>query len=298
MFKGDSLNFHCTIGGPVDAKEGVVVDFSKGKREIKRALDHHIQTRGDRQVESLLSDNGFDHKLIVPTEPLYRRLSESERGAVSSLDLRADRISDSHCRVTAREIPHFEIELPIDALRSLPADILFDLESGDLKPLQRFLSGYLATSLPGLLINPSLDRRPHTATLEHTLGPDYHLFTYNYTHGLRNSSSYGCQNILHGHLSFVASLSREDASRISNLLDGAFLYDGTNWAEGDESCGYTTHTRGTFSFKGAKRTHHQSIDIGAEPSIENIAAFVAERLRIRSPFFLSEGLQKGCYWEP
>lgn len=61
---------------------------------------------------------------------------------------------------------------------------------------------------------------------------------------------------------------------------------------------YSTDSRGHFVYAGATPNHNKLLDIGAEPTVENMASFVAQQLRVSSPFFLSKGLQKGCYWEP
>ena len=297
-FRGDSFNLHCKVSGPVEPQEGVVVDFSKGKKEIKAAVDRHVELEGDLPVATILNRNGFDHKLVLPSAPRFRTLSAKEAELFSASQFSIERTSETHCAVTTKRSPQIALHMPLDALKSLPADILFDLEGGDTRRFQAIISEFLATTIEGLHFTASLDRKPHTGTIEHTFGGDYHLVKYSYTHGLRNSSSFGCQNIAHGHSSFVASVDQAEALAISSYLHGAHIYDGSTWDKALDGCAYETRSRGTFTYSGVRRAHTHLVDVGAEPSIENIAAYVASELKIRSPFFLSEGLQKGCYWEP
>jgi hypothetical protein len=297
-FRGDSLNLHCRIGGALNPHEGVVIDFSNGKKKIKSSIDSHKETNGDVPVATMLAENGFDHKLILPSEPRFRDLSQSERKLFADATVSVERTSETHCLVRASNLPKLRLELPINALRSTPADVLFDLEAGDLRPMQRLISEFLGDNIEGLTFTSFLDRKPHTNSVEHALGFEYHLQKYSYTHGLRNSSSFGCQNILHGHASFVASHNEGEAIAISQYLYGAHLYDGSTWDSKRDGMAYSTDSRGHFAYDGATPNHIKLLDIGAEPTVENMASFVAQELRISTPFFLSEGLQKGCYWEP
>jgi len=296
-FRGDSFNCHCVIGGPADSDEGVVVDFSTGKGRVKALIDQHITPRQGDDLATSISNNGFDHKLFVPSAPAYRTLTAEEQSVISEVQFCYEFINDSHCRVTLEKVG-VALDAPVDALRSLPADVLFDIDNDDFGSCQRYIAQYLAGLLPELSFTIFLDRNPHINIIQQKFGEKYSLFSFNYTHGLPNSTSYGCQNILHGHSSFVASVVKDDAARISGLLDGAFIHNGKHWDKESDTYSYTTPKRGAFGFVGAKRSHAQFLDVGTEPTIENIAQFVAQRLDIRAPFFISEGPQKGCYWTP
>jgi hypothetical protein len=297
-FVGDSFNLHCRIGGALNPTEGVVIDFSGGKKKIKQVIDEHVTAAHEVPLENLLASNGFDHKLVLPTDPMFRALSSEESRLAESCRFAIARTSDTHCSITALGSRGPALNVPFDSVKPIPADVLLDVERGDVGSFKRMLSLFLEARLNGLRCLPVVDRKPHTSVVEDILGPDYRIQSYSYTHGLRNSSSFGCQNILHGHQSFVASSDAEEAALIARYLDRTHIYDGATREGGGVTLAYETDARGEFSYRLATDYPARLLDIRTEPTIENIAGFVADALEIRCPFFLSEGLQKGCFWEP
>jgi len=125
-------------------------------------------------------------------------------------------------------------------------------------------------------------------------------------HGLPKSSSWGCQNICHGHNSFALALRKGDvqipaASHIiSDYYSNAFIYAKEFVTEYSEvyEIEYTTE-RGTFCMRIPK--DKKVILLEKEPTIENMVEHVIKEnysgllgLGV-DKVFISEGLKKGSY---
>ena len=304
-FVGDSFNVSCLLQGSVSADEGVIVDFSAGKKAIKQALDLHIPGDGSESTTTIASRNGFDHKLALPSDPLFRVLTDAEQVRLEQAQFSVENVSETHVRVCQAHSGEFELEVPHDSLRFIPADVLFDLDRHELSSLSLLIERHLASHLPHLDVRASLDRSPRLPMLE-AIFPGMQRCTvpFRYTHGLARSASYGCQNILHGHHSFAVSADPHDALRIASYLDGAYLFNGQHrlitGVPGEQvRFRYVSAQRGTFDYRVPRNcSMERLIDVGAEPTIENIAKHCAASLRLTRPFFVSEGLQKGCFFCP
>lgn len=140
---------------------------------------------------------------------------------------------------------------------------------------------------------------------------DADVVQFNYTHGLPKSTSWGCQNILHGHSSFLV-LGGENggfdqtelANTIAHSLNDSYLYDVNNEVETDAGFGlsYTTE-RGCFSLLLSSSPAYavDTIALRAAPTIENIVTYIATtyaaNLDAAGVTFLgiSEGLWKGAH---
>jgi len=297
-FAGASFNVHCLLSGPVDGNnrdEGVVADFSTAKKTIKRDIDQHIDPyQFDSPTDAALA-NGFDHKLVLPTKEFFRPLTGEESQLFESAVFKFERTGETHCLVTNQQMPQFRLLVPLNALRLVPADVLFDLEKEVFTPFEKYLGDFLQQSLPGVTIKSFVDQRPDLGPLGRLLGGKCHIEFFDYAHGLRHSSSYGCQNILHGHLSFVASMDPSEAQQISKYLNGAYLYQSkVTHGSVPLRIEYHTDARGEFSYQPGEGDHQNNLNLGNEPTVENLGAHIASVLKTRSPFFLSEGLQKGC----
>lgn len=130
-----------------------------------------------------------------------------------------------------------------------------------------------------------------------------HPFTY--VHGLRESTSWGCQNIAHGHLSYLAAVTEYELGtnlllqKIAAELDGTVFVWKNNCVEQtdnsvkiDYSC-----SRGAMSMEV---TNQKFVVIETESTVEHLVDYVAQRwgneLRANgvSTLFVSEGLSKGA----
>ena len=141
---------------------------------------------------------------------------------------------------------------------------------------------------------------------------------FRYSHGLKNSTSYGCKNIAHGHLSFFEITKfgndyREDCDDCKTGLrlieetlkgiNGSMFIMRENIISEDEQWiefGYET-PRGKMWAK-INRNQQANIIVDSETTIEYLAEFIAKRMmnalllaKVKE-FRVSEGLQKGVVY--
>lgn len=276
--RGLSVNPLFCLSGTVNNTESVVLDFGKARRVIKDCLDCHA--------------TGYDHKLWV--DPLCTRVERN--------------VTDR--RVQLRT-PYFALEAPPDAVRfvdgllaggSSPASVSTAL-CGNAK-------AHLASHLPCLsqvAVSPHGSQPTIPVPLLEAAGCSALVTsTFNYTHGLPHSSSYGCQNIVHGHSSFCVLGSDSGdgldalAAAVRAFLHNKHVYDTATLISTPSdvtSLAYETK-RGVFAL--AIRTEY-TLPIPIAPTIENLAQVVANQFRdeflacnVRL-FGLSEGLWKGAF---
>lgn len=169
---------------------------------------------------------------------------------------------------------------------------------------EKVLSDYLSQKT-GLKIEIVLDEEPLLSYFDKD-----ELFAFRYTHGLRNSSSFGCQNILHGHKSFIRiedkrhNALNELSKIVANVLDGVYFVNENCFNPEDNVVTYKSRERGEWYLQfNSLESKQRIIAIQTEPTIENIVSYVAKNLLIplSSPdeeiggIFISEGLTKGYY---
>jgi hypothetical protein len=128
---------------------------------------------------------------------------------------------------------------------------------------------------------------------------------FTYFHGLKNSSSWGCNNIAHGHTSFVevyddlGNRIPEVEKLIAYYIDGAMMIFKEN-LETPNKISYES-SRGKFSLTFTDNV--KTIIMDKETTIENIIEHVCAQLKpvldyyAVSRVFISEGLQKGALKE-
>lgn len=179
---GGSFHPSFIIGGTPDPIEKVVVDFSTVKKDVKQAIDNHISND---------IHNGFDHKVWI-----IEGYSNTTSIAY---------ITNDENIVTDVEIvtPNLTLKLPIDAvklIKTLPGMV------------PDYNVKYIGEAFRVLVYNHLLEKYPTiNLTVECTNTIEPHLSTegfggfryFSYVHGLKDSTSYGCQNVAHGHLSFI-----------------------------------------------------------------------------------------------
>lgn len=141
---------------------------------------------------------------------------------------------------------------------------------------------------------------------------------FRYSHGLKNSTSYGCKNIAHGHLSFFEITKfgndyREDCDDCKTGLrlveetlkgiNGSMFIMRENIISEDEQWiefGYETPRRKMWA--KINRNQQANIIVDSETTIEYLAEFIAKRMmnalllaKVKE-FRVSEGLQKGVVY--
>lgn len=271
---GCSTHLNVKVTGVVDSHEQVVVDFSKLKSSIKKLIDHKTK--------------GFDHKLWVPYD-----LATSHRD-VEIYD------EDGEIQIIT---PHFETVVPNDAIRYVDKrNICGYIES--------FLDNELKMIYPNVQIKTNVWVNP-----EPWIPPQMknHALYFNYVHGLKNSSSWGCQNINHGHLSWVAIVDKDNHSvhldwgPIKRVLDNAvFVWEENILCveEGYTTVRYTTLERGFFESIYGPATN--IIKLKTETTVENLALWFTQffenilhsydlKQQGACGIWMSEGLAKGAF---
>lgn len=161
--------FH--VAGQVSEDENVVVDFSAVKKLLKGAID-------DKQ-------NGFDHKLWwihgVSKGTITHAVDESSGESTVTIDTPLVNITGPSNIV--KEVADANIA------GSIKEYLLAELDEA-YPEVQAELDVWLTSDMDGM---------PDINTMK---------VPFRYVHGLRESSSWGCQNIAHGHLSFIAAVSK------------------------------------------------------------------------------------------
>lgn len=278
---GGSFHASFTVEGKVDAVEQVVIDFSAVKKQIKAIVD-------DNQF-------GFDHKLWLIQ-------------GFSAAEIVMHQPDPGYVTIKSAAM---ELSGPADMVRLVNA-------SGYIKEeIAIDLASYVQTELAKL--HPGIDVVVNCKLNEVMFTNTEKAWGFRYTHGLRNSTSWGCKNIAHGHLSWLEL--EHDAHYDENckdckgalaamrnrlesdwhdavLIDSANVIDvGTDYI----SIAYST-TRGKFTGKyRAPYVKWKLFD--HETTVEHIVdAFVREngyfleRAHVKA-IYISEGLAKGAMME-
>lgn len=216
--------------------------------------------------------NGFDHKLWI--------------------DRKLCKIIDQDDKVEIKTKAS-ELILPLDAIKYIDYDNVFEQINNE---IQKYLSEYypqINISTISTLSNRSESILPTNSIRRY----------FNYVHGLKSSSSYGCQNIAHGHTSYFefettnSNITIPDYSNVIFVFRENFL-ENAKWIMIE----YHTLDRGFFSFsinKDAYKKHNIEIRvIPTETTIEHLIDVVEqdfkEDIKYLKYLRVSEGLQKGA----
>lgn len=299
---GGSFMLSVILTGEVQEGEEVVIDFSKGKKQLKAAIDDHFA--------------GFDHKLWLCNET-------HEHTNVFTND---DGKSPAEVEIVT---PLVTLLVTPDAVRYVDAnyDRLDQLENA----FALYLNGVL--NADAVKINDK-DEIETVGKMRYTtkckLSPmpvsigDATFFAFRYAHGLPNSSSYGCQNIAHGHLSYFMLLDEnhkpmpyqafsQGRGMAQHMLDLACHFDDTYFVHranvthlpnGNQPEDIKVHyqtERGYFSahFKGkGNKIVVLDTDTTIEHLIEHMKPSFEMFKEIGAKYLMvSEGLSKGAITE-
>jgi len=260
--EGGSYHQEIIVSGEVDDTEQVVVDFSKVKKQIKSIIDD--------------KENGYDHKLWIIEG--YSRCTYE--------------VFESLIRIKSE---HFTLDAPKNAVKIIPGIMFLDATSS----VEGFMQQELENGL-NQLNNTSCIRVKLSLNEDCFSSANPCMFTY--YHGLKNSSSWGCNNIAHGHTSFL-EIKGEGGKRLTEVenvvayyLDGAMLY----FKENETSKGVLEYITPRGYFKLEVSDDVKKIEMNTETTIENIVEHVCEKFKPVLEYygaetvFISEGLQKGA----
>lgn len=266
---GGSYNLSVWISGEIEENEQVVVDFSQLKNNIKKIIDHKL--------------DGYDHKLWIPLE------------LVSPKNYLGDMVYV--------ETENFSCLVPRYTVKLIHNEISMDLMCQN---ISIYLESKLDNIYPdsGLTVSVFLSENKNTPFTQNY--SDDKSFKFRYVHGLKNSSSEPCQNINHGHCSYMGLVDFDGQAidipkQITNdYSDVVFVWkenivtENKNWL----TVGYKANS-GTFLSRYNKNVHNLVIT-PCETTVENLARwFTTEYKHVLSDlervdrFFLTEGLNKG-----
>ncbi len=269
---GNSYNLCAEITGEVDETEQVVIDFSGCKKAIKHLVDE--------------SEFAIDHRLVIVdgfSDAVLSQVEDRLRMQVDTPVFHAvSTVNDWYQVIKPSELIETDFRIPSDSLyMSYVAEYLEDMLLEQLRK-----QGYPVTHV-AVELSESFDL-PSWA--------NSHV-EFNYAHGLRSSTSYGCQNIAHGHRSFIAvdqhlnSKGRKVLKRIAKEMSGYIAWSDNIRKEDEVS--YKSQ-RGNFYMR-----HENMIVIPTETTVENLANYIAttyeeefQRMGVQR-VWVSEGLSKG-----
>jgi len=136
---------------------------------------------------------------------------------------------------------------------------------------------------------------------------------FHYTHGLKNSTSWGCQNMMHGHASFLVTDKPEKydykldllLTMIASAIDNKMFVWDENWFPKTKTINYESSDRGEFflQFKDEVKVDQKIIVLSTETTVEHLADYVAQAwgshltdLGVKK-VYVSEGQNKGAVAE-
>lgn len=299
--RGGSFQPSFLVKGEIDPIEKVVVDFSTIKKQTKAAID-------DKEL-------GFDHKLWI-INGFSAATITIHGNPVTEFDTLVINDVYTDTDIVTVQTPTTTLVLPKNAIKFINPRSPFEREY-TIANAGKWFQSYLNDVFNSIEFECFNTIDAHT-TLDQTTNP-IGLFTY--AHGLRDSTSWGCQNIAHGHLSYVQLLTdadpevqREVLSIITADLDGTiFVYSDNVKHNADDRVGieYTTD-RGNFV--GSYQTRSQFLPdtiiessaakvviLNTETTVEYLVEYIcnSNRSLLQSigvtGVFVSEGLSKGAY---
>lgn len=274
---GGSYRPKFIVSGEVDPHEEVVVDFSTIKKSLKKLIDD--------------LNNGFDHKLWW--------IDGFSAGKIQFNP-------DNTVRIKTR---HVEVTGPANIVRVVSSenDIVSKFEyPGQVRyVLTEYLEKELAKIYPNVDISIAT-KLDTTFDVHPFVDTDCHSFRY--VHGLKNSTSIGCTNVAHGHLSYLAASIKLHSNkleadlllrRIADQMDKKVFIWTDNVISNDQHCAYLTYkcVRGDMAMEVSQ---DQAVIVNTETTVEHLVDYIVEwwyndlkKVGISS-VWCSEGLSKGA----
>lgn len=276
MVVGGSFNPSFLVTGEIDPVEQVVVDFSTIKKDIKAAIDH--------------KEIGFDHKLWF--------IDGYSAGEIV--------ISNNIVNITT---PYTTLVLPLNAVKYVQNNQVRDYNTLTVGlAFAELVQEELTNKYPNINITVECI---NTENAHFSISPaQFPAEFFTYSHGLKDSTSWGCQNIAHGHLSFLQLETATSATESSQALcatiaqdiSSALFVNPTNIKTDDDTTlvlEYET-PRGLFHAAYAKSVYNIHI-LETETTVEHLVAWVASTYKVQlaangvKRVWMSEGLSKGSF---
>lgn len=284
---GGSFNPSFLVTGNIDPVEKVVVDFSTVKKQLKAKIDD--------------KDIGFDHKLWY--------IEGFSAADITILDTQHQIDSESTFNklpgetIVIIQTPNALLQVPRNAIKYITND---DNNSYTLDNVGIWFQEFLNQQFPELSI---VCKNTINAHVYHN---DVPVHYFSYAHGLKDSTSWGCQNIGHGHLSFIqligsnSELANKLGELIASELDCTMFINRANVTETvyENSAvivKYLSFSRGEFNATFLSSPRQKCTIIDTETTIEYLVEYIATTYHSQllkagvTELFVSEGLSKGAY---
>ena len=285
---GGSYMVSVEVSGETTSDEHVVVDFGTIKKTLKAIIDD--------------PEHGMDHKLWITDKDLAHSTSSTMEPSlicVPVVGTEAYMIVPRNALHVLRDATSIELSLSLylqERLRLQYPGVTVDKVHLSTKAVLSYM--------PGI----TLDNGP-----QWTSHPEY----FRYAHGLKDSTSWGCQNIAHGHLSYLQLVHRLPtvykpdhcesmlalsnlAKRISEDLNDTYFVAACN-ADNDDPyrVSYQSRDRGQFTLELPRNA--KVVYLHVETTIEYIVEYVHEVYGQElydlgvSRIIISEGLTKAAF---
>lgn len=245
---------------------------------------------GKKQMKAIIDHAdgkiGLDHKLwIIP--------------GYSACMLK--NTSDTHCEVETKNgtriiLPHTDVHV-----------VNTNFDTSIKETVAQDIANILADKMPQYSFAVQLTQTAFTMTDDAIL--------FRYTHGLKDSTSYGCKNIAHGHLSFFEVTRygndyRQDCEdcktgrrliqqSIESISGSMFIKRENILFEGDKWIEYGYNTQRGYMWVKIDKNRQPHVIIDTETTVEYLAQYFAKNMMSAlllakvKEFRISEGLQKG-----
>lgn len=276
--EGGSVNPSFIISGEVEKHEQVVIDFSKCKKKIKALIDDNLI--------------GFDHKLWV-----------TPSSACTLKDVGNGR--------TMLESEFVKFVMPTERFKVVESSYT------RYEDWPQWFAQFLQTEL----------RKDYpTVTVECVANLDKSGFTYfpsqfaeavapfRYSHGLKNSSSWGCRNAGHGHLSYIQAF--PSTPEVQGLIEkmaktfnnAVFIFNENIESNDADTLRIKYFDEDWVEYvaeyaKDAPESLQVLYFLDRETTIENILDHIVHKYYDElietgcEKLFISEGLWKGACWQ-
>lgn len=272
-----------------ETEENVTIDFSSVKKLVKHMLDQKIDHKFYIPKELIDTRNVVVKDYTVVTRSMVLKLDESAI-VVGDYNFAENYIKqDLIPKIVDKLVERFKLVTPPEITFVL--DEAPTLVHGDGIPF------------------PSYDSRNYMLSIP-----------FSYVHGLSTSSSFGCQNLIHGHNSSVTMVfdtapNEESLSAIDRLFDDPIFIDESSIIGETNTILHVKHhtkDRGTMSMTLiGKENVISEFNVhkvpGGTPTIEQLAEYLREKIKDICKFnsstekpvtlinlFVSEGLDKGA----
>jgi 6-pyruvoyl-tetrahydropterin synthase len=289
LIRGNSHNPSFEVSGVVDEVENVVCDFSTIKKRMKQLIDDH--------------DMGFDHKCWI-LKDFSQYFKFDSAGKEVTFEEALAMPPQQLLTVTSKAV---KITGPRNSFKFI------DMHGTN---PDVFYQQYLKEHLPEFDFVCRTTHDVHTMPVEDPEHPtcihkNYEYWFFSYVHGLKDSTSYGCQNIAHGHLSYLHTNVPTTSVEINSALRSIITEINDTIFIRKDNVVKDTPDQLVFEYNCKRGFYRMEIDknkefvkyaiLDTETTIEHLVEYIATKYHDilvndigATKLYVSEGLSKGA----